>query len=699
MAFLFKCFEKLVLWRVEETALTQNPLHPRQFAFRKNMSTENALSESINLIESNVFRERFVIAIYLDIRGAFDNISTRAIIRSLKNKGVENTVLNWYEDYLENRTCEATLGGSKCISKLNRGTPQGGCGSPVLGWDCPYDDLLRSFDNTAIEPFGFADDSKLIIPGIDFDTCFGLAQSALRMAEKWARDSGVSFCPNKTAVLFFSRGNWKPTRQLCLDGKLLKWSNQTKYLGITIDRKLSFHSHMQNKIAMAKKKLMILRHVFDQTWGPHPKITRWAYTGIVRPALTYGSIVWACKTKSAKMQAEFKKLQRLALIQVAKVRPSTPTTALEIIYNVPPLDLLIWEIAQKTAVRIGVDPKWVPQNTRGHQHLILESLPLLSRQCLDDVKKTLVWEMNYYVEIGDGKDIICRPDWSCYTDGSLIDGLAGAGSVILKGEREFCMHSYALGRRQVFQAEISAIINTVNNLLSQKVESERIYFMVDSQAALKSLQNPESKSKCVQETKEVLNRLGRKNYVVLRWIRGHQKRWNYNHQADLVAREGAAPTCQRNGPHLLLSKRAAFAGIENVTLQTWTNRWINGPDARQTKFFFQGPSKSKAEKILWHSREIVSRSIRFLTGHAFMRRQNAVVFHGISPPPGDISCRLCEDFTMDETPHHLITECEALIFWRMSIFGTDFLEEYPRWHVGELIKFLTNKNIILLECD
>ena len=165
------------------------------------------------------------------------------------------------------------------------------------------------------------------------------------------------------------------------------------------------------------------------------------------------------------MQAELKKLQRLALVQIAKLRPSTPTTALQIIYNVPPLDLFLWETAQKTILRTCADPKWVPNPTKGHQHLLLEFLPPVSRQGLDNIKKTLTWEMNYYVEIGDGKDVIGRPDWTCYTDGSYMDGLAGAGSIILKGDREFCVHSCALGIRQVFQAKISAISNTVNNLL------------------------------------------------------------------------------------------------------------------------------------------------------------------------------------------------------------------------------------------
>ena len=698
MVFTFKVLEIIIVWRVEETAFKVSPLHRRQYAFRKNLSTEHALSESINLIERSIYRGEMVIGIYLDIKGAFDNVASAAIIKSLKRKGVENTVLNWFENYLENRTCESSLGGSKSTAKLTRGSPQGGCSSPVLGWNCPYDDLLEAYDDTAVEPYGFADDTKLLIPGIDFSTCFDNAQMALNIAEIWARSIGVSFCPEKTAVIFFSRGLWQPTRQLKLYGNSLPWAETTKWLGITIDRNLSFLSHIDNRIAKAKKKLMILRHVFDQTWGPNPKITRWAYTGIVRPSLTYGSIAFACKTRSQNIKDRFRTLQRLALIQIAKVRPSTPTSALEIIYNVPPLDLFMWEVAQKTALRIGINPTWVPTNTKGHQHLILETLPNLSGRALDDTIKTISWEKNYVVEIGDGKDFAHKPEWSCYTDGSRLNELSGAGSITLQRNREHCLLSYALGDRSVYQAEVSAISNSVRNLLTNDLKHQQIIFRVDSQAALKALDNPESKSDSIREAKELLNALGKDNFVILRWIMAH-KGYHYNEIADHLAKAGAEPDCTRKGPKPLPSKRHIFSQIEDTTRKCWTDRWQSGEDARQSKYFWPGPDKAKTNFILSHPRDVVSRAVRFLTGHAFLRRQNAIVFHGVSPPPGDVSCRLCEDPIMAETPHHLITECEALVFWRLSIFGVDFLDEIPYWKANDLLKFVGKKDIILLESD
>ena len=86
------------------------------------------------------------------------------------------------------------------------------------------------------------------------------------------------------------------------------------------------------------------------------------------------------------------------------------------------------------------------------------------------------------------------------------------------------------------------------------------------------------------------------------------------------------------------------------------------------------PLQRREQNALYHCRDIVGQLIRFLTGHAFLKRHNAVVFHGISPPPGDVTCRLCKDPFSEETPHHIVTECEYLCAWRYETMGALLLD-------------------------
>ena len=276
--------------------------------------------------------------------------------------------------------------------------------------------------------------------------------------------------------------------------------------------------------------------------------------------------------------------------------------------------------------------------------------------------------------------------------------LAGVGGVILKDDSEFHRFHYRLGNRSVYQAEICAIISATKILLSEQSDSQVINIMSDSQAALKSLINPESVSDLIRNAKQNLNLLGNNNVITLRWIEGH-KGWKYNEVADELARSGADPNCKRIGIQPQPNIRSVYSQIESNTLETWTSRWQRSSACRQSKYFLAVPSKRESQYILNQCREIVGRLVRYLTGHAFLKRHNAVVFHGISPPPGDITCRLCEEPFSEETPHHIITECEALHFWRHEILGAHILEEYPQWKSSTLEKFLSCKDIILLETE
>ena len=646
------------------------------------------------------WRGRMAIVIDLDIKGAFDNVSTEAVIKAMENKRVEQNIIDWYGDYLHNRTCESTLGGSTKIVKLNKGCPQGGVASPIIAWCFPYDPLLEAFDGSAVEPFGFADDSKLIIIGIEFGTMFRTAQWAIRVAQRWAAKADVQFSPEKTCVMFFHKGNFRPpvNRRLKLYGQPINWSRETKYLGITIDDRLTFKSHLDRVIASAKRKLMILGKVFGNTWGPHPKAIKWAYTGIVRPALVYGAIVWAHTIQSATCKAKLSTLQRFALRHVAPIRKSTPQAALDLLYDVMPLNLYIKEHAMKSALRIGIVPTWPSFGNKGHQELLYELLPLEIRGVkIDNMVTNLVLLQNYVVNIGKGDDLSQLREWACYTDGSRSGDKAGSGAIILHHGYTYKHVSFYVGDSSVFQAEVSAILASVKILRGIGITDSNIDIVVDSQAALNALNNPITSSDLVRSTKYFLNELGEANDIKLHWIRAHRG-FKYNEIADRNANKGLEEIpIPENIP--AVSKRSIYSVVEDLILNQWTSSWERNPDCRQSKFFIHGPSKRRAEHLLRHNKELLGRIVRFLTGHAFLKRQNAIVFHGINPPPGDVSCRFCEDSVMDETPHHLITECEALCHWRSTTMGGFILDEFPEWDVSNIANFLSHKEVILLETE
>ena len=75
--------------------------------------------------------------------------------------------------------------------------------------------------------------------------------------------------------------------------KKLSTVDNTRYLGVTIFTQLNWTAHINTKIEQCSALLRTITQKTSSYYGPKPKLMRWVYTGIIRPKLTYGALVWA----------------------------------------------------------------------------------------------------------------------------------------------------------------------------------------------------------------------------------------------------------------------------------------------------------------------------------------------------------------------------------------------------------------------
>ena len=120
-------------------------------------------------------------------------------------------------------------------------------------------------------------------------------------------------------------------------------------MGITIDDQLSWEPHIVNKINQAKKALYAARSSLGKMWGPSPKMMLWLFKVVIRPMITYGSMIWAHGLKG-KLKNKLRSLQRLALLMTGHYRNGTPTAGLEVITDTMPIDLFIDKEAVSTVI-------------------------------------------------------------------------------------------------------------------------------------------------------------------------------------------------------------------------------------------------------------------------------------------------------------------------------------------------------------
>ena len=699
-SFMVKTLERVVLWHINGTYLQDSPLSINQHAFRSGRSTETALTKMVGQIEDALRRNKYALGVFLDIQGAFDNVGTDAIIQGMRRKNFDDRLIAWYAHYLNHRLMEVDHNGVKVTRRLTKGTPQGGVLSPTA-WNLVFEGLLGLFEDLLVHANGFADDAGLLAIGDSPSLLMSRMQHAVDKALEWGNECGLTFSPPKTIVVLFNTKHKPDTMQdLVMNGVPIKPSRTVKYLGVTLDSKLSWRPHVDSKIKASKFKLLRLRNSMGKVWGTNPALTRWLYRGVVRPALTYGAIVWAKVCSREWAINALRKVNRLALLFFGYFRRSTPTAGLEVLLHVMPLHIHVQYEACLAINRTATDREQtglVRSNldaTKNHRNYglgIIRSLDLPIVKS-DRISVTYIWDKKYTLDrysflsgqpYQDSKNSI-----TIYTDGSGIDEKFGSGMSVYRGiaspETWMYAEHWHLGEdSSVFQGEVYAILKAAK-WVKANCAAHRVNIYADSRAALQAIDNYRVYSQLVYEAKEALQAAASDNEIVLRWVKAHEGHRG-NEDADELAKAGAkADEVVDNAPlvplaNLKLKYRRQF-------IKKWQRYWEQRPDCRQTKIWMPKISLKQSYQLLGSSRTRLSWLVQLLTGHNFMKRHESLVNED-----DDSQCRFClED---DESTYHIMVECPALEQARSTILGSNFREIPLRWSASGIASYVTVASI------
>ncbi|MEC9321195.1 MAG: reverse transcriptase domain-containing protein [Chloroflexota bacterium] len=536
-----KLVERVVQWHMEANLDMETVLHKNQFGFRKGLSTEAALHTIVNKIENQILKGEFALGTFLDIEGAFDNVSFKAISRALDKYCPSTTVNNWINTLIKSRSTTVELNGAKRTIISMRGTPQGGILSPLL-WNLVMNNLFSfTRDRIPCDLQGFADDLLLLARGTDADTLRDVTQRSIMAIEEWCSDNDLSLSSDKTHIVMFTRKQkWKLARPFKVNGQKIELRKTTKFLGVILDQKLTWTAHIQKQTKKAKGILMMCKNSLGPTWpGFTPATMKWIYSSIVRPMLSYAAAIWVNGLRTQKNAKMLSSVQRLSHIMTTGGHPSTPLVALDKLLGFLPIETYIKEQATNCAARLIALDSWANEREatangrlRKHSAIINEihrKIPLHGKP-MDLVKPHLNLDPNFKVEIPPRENFpavlsgIPPSTIQCYTDGSKMEERVGAGFVIYEDKEVVAEECFYLGLHStVFQAEVTAITKVATNLLDSNCSDKSIIIFCDSQAALKALDGTKVKSNTTQQAIQALDSLGATNDLRLSWIPAHSE--------------------------------------------------------------------------------------------------------------------------------------------------------------------------------
>lgn len=307
-----KILEKIVANRLCGFLESNNLLCNEQFGFRTSHSTIHPLIHFTNHVYQALNDKKHTIAIFCDLRKAFNSCNHTILLSKLKKIGIRGASLDWFADYLTNRKQFVSVNGTNsALRTISMGVPQGSVLGPLLFLlyinDLPLCSRLLSLL--------FADDTTLLSSGSDLGALIEFVNSELHKISTYFRLNKLALHPLKTQFMLISNS---PTAKNSVIELFINHNNPgsptdqslifpitrilptspipaIKFLGVFFYPDFNFKYHINHISSKISRSLFMLRrskNILTQN------ALRSLYYSLVHCHLIYGIQIWTCGTFS-----------------------------------------------------------------------------------------------------------------------------------------------------------------------------------------------------------------------------------------------------------------------------------------------------------------------------------------------------------------------------------------------------------------
>ena len=229
--------------------------------------------------------EKYVLGIFVDFKGAFDNLEWPVLLNRLWEIGCEETDV--WKDYFSERYVCVKGEVTEVWKKAEQGCPQGSVCGPVM-WNLMMDVLLKELEKNDCEVVAYADDLLLLVRENSRSHLEESGTRWMRIVHEWGENVGVQVSKTKTNIMVL-KGRFDRERQpyIRLGETKLQYVTKVKYLGITIGEGMTFKEHL---LDIRKKTCVItgkLSRVARKEWRLGKRAMRVVYKGMITACAMY----------------------------------------------------------------------------------------------------------------------------------------------------------------------------------------------------------------------------------------------------------------------------------------------------------------------------------------------------------------------------------------------------------------------------
>ena len=668
-----KLMEKMINTRLVWYLESKNLLSPHQYGFRKNRSTLDPLLKLSNQIQQGFATGSQTIGVFFDMEKAYDTTWRHGVLKKFHKMGVKGNMLRFLNSFLSNRYLKVRVGSTLSSSFCQEeGVPQGS----VLSVTCFAVAINGIIDTLTPRVKGslFVDDFVIYISSYDALSACRDLQKSINAVSKWALNNGFKFSTTKTVAVRFTRSRRQEVvPNLILNGEILPYEDEVKFLGLTFDKKLTWSSHIDNLKRKVRKSLDILKVVSNFDWGADKKSLLRLYNALCLSKLDYGCQIYssACKSKLKELDV----VHNMGLRICSGAFRTSPIESIYVDTHQLPLDLRREELGLRYATRIKSSPD-NPSNKILNQTLSIDykvnaSKPFqvrLKEQLRDsNIQDQKFWpvqfpkhppwkipevercSINVSKKNSSPQEVKAKfiehdhkheKDFKIFTDGSK-SALGTGCAVITKGH-------YKVGRlsnlASSFTAEMTAIVHALKEV--SKVNAKKFVIYTDSKSSIEAMCQYNPFQPLVQKAQEWLYLIySRHKSVCFCWVPSH-----VGIKGNEIADAEAKAACTSNRIDLPeLPHTDLYLPIKSFVRQKWQDRWASPELNNNRKYKAIRPSVS-----FWHSgfqrnRRIEIVLCRIRIGHSHLTHK--FLLEGSDAP-------VCDHCRSPLSIEHILEHCQ-----------------------------------------
>jgi len=272
--------------------------------------------------------------VFVDLTAAYDTVWHRGLTCKLLRLLPDRHMVHMIMETVSNRSFTLTTGNGQRsrLRRLKNGVSHGSVLVPLL-----FNIYTSDLPATISRKYAYADDLAIMHADGDWLAVEGALSKDMATPAEYLQTWKLKLSTTKTVSAVFHLNDKEGKRELKVNftNETLPFCSEPRYLGVTLDRSLTYCRHLESLRKKLTSRVALLRRLAGSDWGAGATTLRTATLALVHSTAEYCAPVWC---RSAHTRLIDLTLNDALRIVTGCLRP-TPADNLPILAGIQPAEL------------------------------------------------------------------------------------------------------------------------------------------------------------------------------------------------------------------------------------------------------------------------------------------------------------------------------------------------------------------------